>query len=239
MFSSVARLTVGSAAFLLCSSLAACGGDSTADERADTLPEAITSSAVSPQAETVVEETPLTAVKARKALLSVQDMPTGWSSDEVSDSGSSGTISPAKCAKMTGGAKNLTSLATAAFSGGGSLGPSLEQEIYRPKGESPSERLQSVRDVMADCGSYTAKDSSGTNTMKLSSLSFPDLGDGTLAVRGKLTTASGITATDDVLYIAVGDVILRIDSISIADGLSGEDLESIARAAVNKLEKAV
>lgn len=247
MFSTAGRSTRGgTVAALLCLGLAACGSNSSADSstdeaKAQTLPQSAASSSAATEAEEAEEVTqpePLTKAKAKKALLKVQDMPTGWAEGEASDSDSGGgTFKPARCSVMGGSAKNRTSLATAQFAGTGTFGPSLQQEIYRPKKVSPAERLTELREVMADCDTYTVKDADGTSTMKLSGLSFPDLGDGTLAVRGKLTTASGLSATDDVLYIAVGDVILRMDSISIGEALPAKDLERMARKAVKKLEK--
>jgi hypothetical protein len=227
------RVLIGLSGFTMTTALLmSCAGNSDVQSRAQTVPE----QSSNPSVAAAPGPTTLTRKKARAALLTVQDLPTGWSEAEADKASpdTAATYAPRSCSKMGGSEKDRVTLAKVSFSESGALGARLTEEIYRPKGVTPKARLKTLRDAMTECRSYSVKDATGTTKLKLSALSFPTIADGTLAVHSTVTTPA-ITATDDVIYIAVGSVIVRFDSISLTSGIPGAELERLARLAATKV----
>jgi hypothetical protein len=178
----------------------------------------------------------LTAAQLKAALLTLDDMPTGWTQEKVTpDDGKDPKITPAECEAIgdaTDGKPDAK--AESKFSAGG-FGPTLEQSIAS-WGEETAGMIVKAKNALAKCRKFKSAQDGEALTFQVAGLSFPNIGDRTLAVR-MTTQAEGLDATFDVVYVAVGK-----NSVSlIAGGLQpvdGEKLEGIARKAVQHVKDA-
>jgi hypothetical protein len=212
--------------------LAGCGADR--PERADTV------RGPTPTFQEDVEEAvALTQRQLESALLTVEDMPTGWSVDTSEDSDSEDVVEPAECGALfetLDKAPDPVAKAEAAFTAGG-LGPFLEHGVTSFE-ESTADQLDLVVDTLNQCPEFSSTDAEGVTTeFTTAPLSFPNLGDRTLALRFQGSTG-GIDVVVDALFIAIGS-----NGISIVVGglvpMEGQELESIATTAVEKLNDAI
>lgn len=212
--------------------LAGCGADR--PERADTV------RGPTPTLQEDVEEAvALTQRQVESALLTVEDMPTGWSVDTSEDSDSEDVIEPAECEALFEAldkASDPVAKAEAAFTAGG-FGPFLEHGVSAFE-ESTADQLEQVVDTLNQCPEFSSTDTEGVTTeFTTAPLSFPNVGDRTLALRFQGSTG-GIDVVVDALFIAIGS-----NGISIVVGglvpMKGEELESIATTAVEKLNDAI
>ena len=98
-------------------------------------------------------------------------------------------------------------------------------------------------DSLGSCQGYTDTDeeTGETTTYNVSALSFPRLGDDTLAVR--ITTAEATLlgfATFDVILIRKGEVILFVGHISVGfEGPDSELNEALTRAAYQRMQSKI
>jgi hypothetical protein len=94
--------------------------------------------------------------------------------------------------------------------------------------------LTKTADAFSDCPKFTDITPGGTKTkVRMSALSFPDLGDRTLAMRAK-GTVEDLELVIDLIAISVGHNIVAITAGGL-EPMPGDDLEAIARKAVAKL----
>lgn len=212
--------------------LAGCGEDP--PERADTI------AAEQPAATSAPPEKPagngetLSKKEAKAALLTVEDLPSGWSKAAQPDDGDSkAKTEPARCAAILEAldkAADPVAKAEAQFEQGLQL---LEHSVTSFEDDAEG-LVKKATDAFSRCSSFTSTEPDGTRLeVKMSALSFPNLGDRTLAVR--MTGSGGqIDIVLDIIMIAIGHNGVGI----IAGGLTpvpGADLEAIARKAVTKL----
>jgi hypothetical protein len=181
----------------------------------------------------------LTRKEARAALLTAADVPAGWHAIKGGDSVSSTAVTtPATCADGLNGRAKRVTLARASFSVPGteaSPGGTFDETIYRPAGSSPVEQLAALRAKLARCPAYTTSDPvAGSAVFHLGALAFPALGDGTLAAAVQ-ATASVATVTENSVLVAVGPVVVRLDSFTVTDQLPAQDLQRLARSAVERI----
>lgn len=219
---------------------ASCGGsdDSDGDERARTIEAPESEAPKEPEGGGGGGDKTLSEAELKAALLTVQDLPTGYTLDTSPDEdddetqGSSEECSDRFEALTEAEEQDDTTEAEVSFEGG--LGVVLEQglESY-PDEEIPAERFDQVVEVLNDCPSFTSTEADGTNTeFTISPLSFPKLGDDTIALNIKVKTSE----FDGVLNFAV--VRLGRNVMSIGQGGLTADaavLEQVARKGLEKL----
>ncbi|HEX5532149.1 MAG TPA: hypothetical protein VFX33_00240 [Actinomycetales bacterium] len=185
---------------------------------------------------------PLTKEQAEAALLTTQELPTGFSQDDsvIDDEGddTEDVTSPEVCGKLFSALDDASAepLVKAERGFTGSSFTILQQVVASHEKEAAGQ-LDAVAGALTKCNEFTSTDADGVETsFSSSSLSFPNLGDKTLAVRMK-AESEGMEMTLDVISIAVGQ-----NSISLLTGglapIDGSKLEEVARTAVTKLEKA-
>lgn len=170
------------------------------------------------------------------ALLTIEDMPTGW------------TVSPADeddddetpiCGIESGafGDEALDRL-TANFQQS-ELGPFLAQIIDRfAEGEAKG-IMTEFGDAFGSCTEFVDVDEDGEETSwRLSPLSFPNIGDETFAFRMSTTVAIlGFVELDFVVWRR-GDVVEVIGHVSTGfEGIDSEQTESFVRRADDKLRE--
>ncbi|MFG1913117.1 hypothetical protein [Kribbella sp. NPDC048928] len=215
-------------------------------ERADTLPGAASESKTTettktarqpPTVPAVPKESTLSAAQAKRALLTLDDMPTGWSQEKPDPGSDDETVTPKRCATVFDalGDRDPLSEAEASFSAG-DLGPSLDHTVSSwPK--SQVQALKAITQALRQCPKFTSTSKDGSSaTFEATGLSFPNLGDRTLALRLKGKT-DGIGVVVDVVYIAKGNNTV----VLIASGLQpleGATFEKLARTAIGRLNAA-
>lgn len=212
-------------------------------ERADTVqaPSASQPSASGTASENAAADTALTPEQAQAALLTVQDLPTGWSTDPSAaptEEDGDDPIQPEECAAVFRPLKDGSdplAKAEANFSSGG-LGPVLQQTVTSFEDDA-ADRLQGLTDALGACPEFSLTDSSGVvTTFVAAPLSFPNLGDRSLAVRLRGSNDT-IDVTLDVVYVAVGR-----NAVSLVTGglvpMPGADLEAVGRRSVERLDAA-
>lgn len=229
----------------LCLVTAACGSDER-PERADT---------VSPQDEgagqtagggeaapevdgdVTLDEEQLTA-----ALLSVSDLPTGYSVSTEQDDNEDTTTTGAdeECSakfEQLSEAEDMEA-ASAEISFEEGIGVILEQslESYEDGGEL-EQRFEAVTEVLSECPTFTDTDADGVTTeFQVVPLSFPNLGDRTLAL-----AITGSTP-DFTLRLNLAIVQLGNHAMFVGQGGLAADaavLEQAGRAGVAKLAAAI
>lgn len=224
-------------AFALCSALAlsGCGGDDGAGDTGKT---------------GVIERVfadPLTDAQIKKALLTVDDLPSGWTAspdedEEDDDSDAETDSASAECKKLMDAMEGDDS--TKAFGKGeaefqgGEWGPFLSQSVSSMKGDEIEKSMDSFRDAFQACDSFTQTDDEGVKTeFKIADMSFPDLGDDTIALKMS-AEAMGIPVDIPLVVVRVDQNVILLASVGLGEGMSSADLEKVARTAVTKVKAA-
>ncbi len=213
--------------------LAACGSG---HERATTI------SPASPTA--AAKQKAAAADVLKRSLLSLDDMPTGWASSEVDNSSSTGggPISgsgPSFC-NSTPVLQSASSQLEADFTDG--QFDLLYQTIAVYPANGAKKAMDTLVSSMSGCTSWFLPSPDGTGiTLQIRPVSFPKLGDQTVAVR--MDGSSGLVAAAiDLVLIRRADYIELLAHIAGGLGLAKVDsaaTELIARAADTKLGAAM
>ncbi len=188
----------------------------------------------------------LTAAQAKKALLDVSDMPTGWSpvpaspssSSSSSSASSSGTIKPASCQKLFDEMDNDSGPEAkvsqeVSFTSGGALGSQLTETVSSFEAGDQQDKVGRLADLLTSCPTITTVDSGEKTKLTLTGLSFPNLGDQTLAFRAA-STVQGIDVTLDAVFVATDHNVVSI-TVGGLKSVDGAELEKIVRAGVAKV----
>lgn len=212
---------------------AACGGSSASD-RASTItqPKPKTGKAPAGSGKTLSES------QLKGALLTVTDLPTGYKSVPVKPKSSSGPSKSdnADCAKRYKAIDKVTDKASAKaeadFEGPG-LGTVLQQNLASYADENQVKTgLATLTKLFSDCPTFSQTDADGKIDYTLSPLSFPKLGDETLAI-GVTIKNSSITAAADIVISRLGRNLQLIVQGGL--GTDAVALEKAARAGVTRL----
>lgn len=184
-------------------SAVACGGGKTAGNAAGiTAPAATVAGADTPQAPAGPGDAQLA-----DALLTVGDLPTGWSNIVDAPSTTSSTLCNVNLDKAM--VANATGKALRSFTKGGALGPFFAEVLVTLPGSDASNDFRTIRDGLKACNQWTEPNSSSDGTPTAYSggeLSFPAMGDESIAFR----------ATSDATFL--GSV--RIDFAFVRHGHS-------------------
>ena len=229
--------------------LAAC---STAPERATTIGVPTMSGA---SAQTPVSQAPkpkgagdqLTSTQAKAALLTVADLPAGWASEKslVADDKSTSKIEPVACqtiydelaatydelaATSVGEEAKVKEKAT--FFQGSSF-VILEMHVSSFETNNRGDQIKNLGERLTKCAKMTFTKRGVKTEMTLSPLSFPNLGDQSLAVRMN-QKIEGMDAVSDFVFVATGHNTVSFMAAGF-EPMPGTELEKIARAGMTKL----
>lgn len=187
----------------------------------------------------------LTDAQAKAALPAVSALPTGWSVDpenslnDESEEDSEATIEPAKCQAIMddlGDDKEPTGKASRTYTAG-MVGPFMGVEISSFADEIPDDSFEKILDALSSCPEITSTEDGVKTTFKTSSLSFPNLGEESAAIRMAATT-DGMPVGLDIAFIRAGHTMVTVSQASVgAASGSADALEKVARATVTNLEK--
>lgn len=184
----------------------------------------------------------LTKEEIEAALLTVNDLPSGWAkSPEEADDDSEDTIDPARCQDVINALdddwSDAAARAEANFNKGGAFGTILSQTISSHAEEVDADAVQKIADAFSECPSFTSTDADGeVSEVTVSPMSFANLGDQTLAVAMSFES-SMFTVSVNIAYVVIGHNVLALINGGVG-GADGAELEKIAKLAVSKLEDA-
>jgi hypothetical protein len=210
-------------------------------------PSAASSEASSEEVELDAVGRQLTDEQAKAALPAVSTLPTGWSvdpentlNDESDDEDSKATIEPAECQAIMDGLSDQqkdepTGKASRTYMAG-MLGPFMGVEISSFADEVPDDVFTKTLDALTACPEFTSTEDGVDTTFKTSSLSFPNLGEESAAIR-MAATADGMPVGLDMVFIRAGHTIVTVSTATVGAGSAGEAMEKVARATVTNLEK--
>jgi len=188
----------------------------------------------------------LDAAQVSSALPVVTDLPTGWTTDPAktalgeSAEDDDDTVAPPSCRAVFDrldrkGAPAATAEASAGFTKGG-LGPFLGVKISSFASDVPAGTLSAVARALDQCPTFSVvDDKDGAVTFTATPLSFPRLGDETLAFRLS-ATLDNTPFTSDLVVVRVGRTTVTVTQIGLsATGTDPAAGEQAARTAVRKL----
>lgn len=192
---------------------------------------------------------PLTDKQIEKALLTVDDMPSGYSEDPelVSDEDEEDD-------EVTSGSPKCEELMSAMgdeddekpFGEGevgfkeGDFGPFIMESIASHKGDTIEKAMKELRDAFTMCKKFESTDKEGAVTkFTVARMSFPDLGDDTVAVKmsGK-EDELGFTFTFNLVAVRVDQNVVLLVNFGIGGAMDGTKFEKLARLAVDRVEQA-
>lgn len=177
----------------------------------------------------------LTQAETKQALPSVADMPTGWSVDPDNTLGDDGdddsVIRPARCDDLFNGLDDLSedpaATSDVTFTAG-ALGPFLGVEVSSMPNEVPDDALGAVLDVLDSCSTFKLDDGNEVSTLTASPLSFPNLGQESVAVRFDVKSPSA-DFSFDLIGIRIGHNMVTVTQASFA--ASAGNIEPVQEAA--------
>lgn len=184
----------------------------------------------------------LTAAQAKAGLLAVGDMPRGWSAAENDPYDSlDPEIEPAPCQQMfedmaarTGIRKAKVTRKTT-FAEGGKMGTQLVMQIAS-FADAQGDKVQAIAKALPKCSTVTSRQDGQTGKLALKGLSFPNLGDRTLALRANVKIDE-VEAVTDMVFVAVGHNIVSFTTVGYQP-MKSADLEAIARSGMTKVAHA-
>lgn len=223
----------------------ACGGR---DDRAVTISEGDDNGAdargkaeVEAPADPVGEE--LTQQEVDAALLTVADLPSGWTLGEPSEEDSDDDkISPAKCGElvdsMSADEKDAVAEGERNFNKGGPFGTILGASISSYEDEVDSDKLTEIADVFGECSSFKGTDREGAVTeYSVAPLSLANIGDKSLALT-MTAKSDGFSIPINLYLVVIGHNVLTFYNGGVA-GADGADLETFGKLAIKRLEETV
>jgi hypothetical protein len=240
------KIVGGMLAAVLAILLISCGSD---DDRAETLsqaspppsqsvasaPAATSSSTSAPtQAATSPPRGTPSEESVRAALLTLQDMPTGWTTDPTpsTDSGTDTlcNIPSAKQQRLVFADLDLQK---------SELGPFFSQTIGIYETGAAKKLMDDAVKILETCREWETTNSDGTKfTLKLAPMSFGKVGEQTFAFR-MTGTSGGFPIQADVVYSREGDVLMVVTYLTV--GLNAPDTtltETLAKTGHDKIMKA-
>lgn len=186
----------------------------------------------------------LTKQEARAALPSVRVLPAGWSVDPENtmnsdeDDGSSDTVTPERCQVVFDAMETLDEEEPAAKAGvtftGGMLGPFLGVSISSYAEEVPAEWFAQVLDGLSECPRFTLDDGESKTKFTVSALSFPNLGEESMALR-MAAEAEGMPLALDLVAIRNGHNVVSVSQASLGGAASVKPMSKAARATMAAL----
>ncbi|HEV2768420.1 MAG TPA: hypothetical protein VGV63_12030 [Acidimicrobiales bacterium] len=224
----------------------ACSGEDDPAERADTVEDV----AQGDTGRDGNEDEGSGGIDVEQALLTLEDMPTGWMTSP--DAGEEDEGAAEFCDGLDISNDEPDAEAEASFEGS-EIGPFVSHVVGRFDGGEAEKRFAELRQAIDECGEFDTTDEDGnTVTGQLSAVSFPELGDESLAVRlsGTVTTVADpdfgeleFPMAADLVFFRQGDAVaglfhIAIDATAFGGGGGGLDstiTEDLARKAEEKL----
>jgi hypothetical protein len=229
------RLVIASivTATIVAVSSVACGGGKPASVAGgDATPAATTDGS-----DTATGPAGLTDGSLTDAMLTVDDLPAGWSQLPDDNSTSKSKLCNGVDLDQTK-VSNATSKASRTFTTSGTAKRFLIEALATLPGSDASKALTGLREAMTSCGQWSEPSGSGnaTATFNLRELSFPRLGDDSFAFRVTSGTTTQVTGEGDFAYVRHGHSLLIVMYAGVS--FTGPDTDqwvALARSADDKV----
>lgn len=214
--------------------LSGCGSDEPSTSgAAESAPAAPTQAAPAPEAE------PLTKAELQAALVTLEDLPAGYTPDEVSedDDGEFEAADPA-CQErydlLSDYGDDALVEAEVAFAQEPATTIEHGWGVYEASQEELSAQFAELESLVSECPESQIISTDGTPPLdlRLKPISFPDLGDDSFAMTGEVE-AEGITVGLVFAFVRVGNNIQYIGQ----GGLGDSDPELVAKVAALGVER--
>jgi hypothetical protein len=194
------------------------------------------------EAELASHQQELTTEQAEQALLTVQELPTGWAAGHRPRHEPSGqdVVEPARCEDLLGSLEGSNdeepvAEAQAHFTNGGPSGVQLVESIDS-YAEPVAEDIAATAGALEECSEFTTVNAKGVRTrFEVAEMSFPNVGDETLALQ-VVMEQEGLQLNTSVVIVAVGHNTVSLVGGGFID-VPARELEQIAHRAVAKLEE--
>lgn len=184
----------------------------------------------------------LSSAEITAALPTVKDLPKSWTRDTESeddeDEEDEDTIKPKRCEEIFGDEIDEVDPeeeATRAFKAD-DFGPFLSVDLATYEDEVPDDLLDEIAAALSECKEFTSVDSEGEQSkVTAESLSFPNLGEETLAVRMTFETEL-FPAAINLAMVRIGHNMILLSTVSLGDGKPNTKLmEKVGRKTVERL----
>lgn len=225
-------LILGLLSFVLV--LGACGDDG--EERARTVDPPHASESADQEPENAGANEPESGdLDVEAALLTLDDMPTGWTqgpdeapSDE--DAGADATLCEEE-PLSEGGAHDE---ASADFSAG-DFGPQLSHTVWTLDSDQSERGLEALIEALNNCEEWTEETADGPVTFRPAPLSFPSFGDEIVAIRIDVESEL-FDATMDMIAWRRANVMSLLGVIEVFGTPDGEQTEEFVRVADERID---
>lgn len=213
--------------------LGSCGDDS--DERAQTVDPADTAAPASEPEDTPEAEPEPEDFDVETALLTLDDMPSGWTQDS-SDTPSDADDDAALCGVELLEDAEAVEEAGADFSAG-DLGPLLSHTVAVFEDDDAERGLEEFAKALENCSEWTEDTEDGPLTFRPAPLSFSSFGDETLAIRFDVGSEMVDMTMDMITWRQANtlNVILIIEVFGTPDGEQTEEFVTVADDRISSL----
>ena len=191
---------------------------------------------------------PLTSKQIKGALLKIEDMPSGYTKDAdlISDEGDEDefTSGSPKCKQLM---NTLDSDEEEKPFGEGEVGfkesdfgPFVAESVSSFKGDRIKDGMGKFREAFESCTVFTTTDKDGAKTkFKVAQMSFPKLGDDTIAVKMSAKEPTlGMSFDFSLVAVRVDQNVILMLNFGVGRALGGQKFEKLARLAVERINQA-
>lgn len=193
---------------------------------------------------------PLSSKQIKRALLKIEDMPSGYTEDPdlINDEESEEdeiSAGSKKCEQLMS-ALGSKDRAEKPFGEGevgfkeSDFGPFVGESVISFKGSRIKEGMGKIRDAFASCKNFETEDKDGAKTkFRVAPMSFPKLGDDTIAVKMSGEEPSfGMTFDFNLVAVRVDQNVVMMLNFGIGRALGGQKFEKLTRLAVERIDAA-
>ena len=191
---------------------------------------------------------PLTSQQIKKSLLTIDDMPSGFSEDpemSTDDSEDNFTSGSSDCKALNStlnepGTKSKTVGEGEVGFKESDFGPFVAESVASFKGAAIEDSMGDLKQAFSKCKRFTTTDEDGAKLkFRVAPMSFPDLGDDTIAVKLSAKEPTfDLSFTLDLVAVRVDQNVVMMLNFGIGKALAGEKFESLVRLAVDRINKA-
>lgn len=178
---------------------------------------------------TTAKKQGLTAEKLQAALLTVDDLPTGYAvspPDEDEDDDSDDEF----CEAIDPGKTVPPAIEKEVAFQKGSFGPFLSSGLMLFSGDDQAKRyMAESRKILDTCASYEQTEDDGTKSkVTITKMSFDKVGDETLAM--KISVQGTFPMSGDMIFARRGDVILGVANLALGSADTSETVKAMSKA---------
>jgi hypothetical protein len=191
---------------------------------------------------------PLTSKQIKGALLKIDDMPPGYTkdSDLISDEEDEDVFSGSPKCKRLMNALDSGDKEEKPFGEGevgfkeSDFGPFVAESVSSFKGDRIKDGMGKFREAFESCTTFTTTDKDGAKTkFKVAQMSFPKLGDDTIAIKMSAKEPTlGMSFDFSLVAVRVDQNVVLMLNLGVGRALGGQKFEKLTRLAVERIDQA-